>query len=83
MFLLLEMLALPIWQHCPFVVLPFGFLVWLLSTPMVLNVQNAPQPGSPSPKQYQPPVDPKVESFPYSPIQSSSYSYDEILQVCN
>ena len=51
-----------------------GLLVWLFSTPMVPNVQIAPQPNSPPPGQHQPQVDPKVNPLPSSPIISSSLS---------
>jgi len=60
-----------------------GFLVWSFLTPMVPNVQTASQLGSPPPKKYQPPVDSKVESFPYLLVHSSSSSFGEILQVSN
>jgi len=49
-----------------------GFLVWLFSTPMIQNVQTSPQPSSPPPKQYQPLVEPKVDSLPSSLFRSSS-----------
>ena len=51
-----------------------GFLVWLFSTPMVLNVQTASQLISPPREERQPHVDPKVEPFPSSPMVSSPLS---------
>lgn len=63
-----------------------AFLVWLFSTPMVLNVQIDSQAGSPPPKQYQPLVNPKVDTLPSSLIQSSFSSSSlsrDILQVSN
>lgn len=51
-----------------------GFLVSLLSTPMVLNVPTTPQPNSPPHEQHQPRVDPKVNPLSSSSIISSSLS---------
>lgn len=48
-----------------------GLPVWLISTPMVLNVQTAPQPRSPPLEQVHPNIDP----FPSSVIISSSFSF--------
>jgi len=59
-----------------------GFLVWLFSTPMVLNVQTAYQLVSPPLGPYQSLVD----SLHYSPVHSSSSSSSlsgESLQVIN
>lgn len=72
-FLHLEILVILIWQHYPFSKFTIGFLVWLFSTHMVLNVQTSSQPSSPSLEQHQPQVDPKVDPFPSSIIVSSSF----------
>ena len=60
-----------------------GFSVWLFSASLILSVQTAFQPSSPPPKQHQPHVDPKVDPFPSSLVQSSSSLSNEILQVSN
>ena len=54
-----------------------GFPIWLFSTPMVPNVQTTSHPSSPPLEQYQPLVDPKLESSPSSSLSG------EILQVSN
>ena len=40
---------------------------------MLTNVQTSSQPIYPPPEQHQPHVDPKVDSFPYSPIIYSPF----------
>jgi len=61
----MAMLSLPIFN--------IGFPFWLLSIPMVLNVQTTSQSSSPPLEQHQPHVDPKIDPFPSSTIASSSF----------
>ena len=73
-FLLLEILVLHIWLHCPLLGFTIGLPVWLFSISLVQNVVISLQSSAPPTEQNQPPVDLKVDPLPYSSFVSSSPS---------